>query len=416
MTHRRKVLKQLAVLPVAGSLVPSGMFSPLIQNSDKESVNPLKRDYFQELGVRTFINAAGTYTFMTGSLMRPEVIEAIANTSDDFVNLNELQDKVGARIAELLDCEAATVTSGAASAISLGTAGCISGADPKNAALLPHIANTKLKSEVIMQRKHSIEYAHAIEVSGAKVIYVDTKDELEAAINEKTAMYYFVNFLNYEGQIQWQEILDICQKHNVPTMIDCAADVPPVENLFKFQRMGFDMVCFSGGKGLRGPQSAGILLGKKKYIDAARLNAPPFGETIGRGMKVNKEEIVGMLVAIEDFLNRDHEKDWLLWENQIELIKNSVSSFESMKTEVVVPELANVVPTLHLKWDNRVLSITGNQLKEALRTGHPSIEVAGGGNNSVSITTWMLKPGQERIVASRLKEIFNSKSEKNNAK
>ncbi len=222
-------------------------------------------------------------------------------------------------------------------------------------------------------------------------------------------MYYFVNFLNYEGEIQWQEVLDICQKNGVPTMIDCAADVPPVENLFRFQQMGFDMVCFSGGKGLRGPQSAGILMGKKKYIDAARLNAPPFGDTIGRGMKVNKEEIVGMLAAVEDFLSRDHEADWNLWEGQINLVQNAVKDFEGMTTEIKVPELANVVPTLHLNWDTSKIKISGDQLKEAMRNGHPSIEIAGGGKNTVSITTWMLKPGQERVVASRLNEILTQK-------
>ena len=170
------------------------------------------------------------------------------------------------------------------------------------------------------------------------------------------------------------------------------------------------MVCFSGGKGLRGPQSAGILMGKKKYIDAARLNAPPFGETIGRGMKVNKEEIVGMLVAIEDFLQRDHEKDWQLWEGQINLINDSVKDIPGMKTEIKVPLLANVVPTLHLMWDTSKIKISGDGLKEEMRNGHPSIEIAGGGKNSVSITTWMLKPGQERIVAQRLSQILNQKS------
>ncbi|WP_111308330.1 aminotransferase class V-fold PLP-dependent enzyme [Confluentibacter sediminis] len=413
MGTRRKLLKQLAVLPVAVAVLPKNVMDFLVEPAENEynvEANAVNRDYFKELGVRTFINAAGTYTFMTGSLMRPEVVEAIRNTSDDFVNLNELQDKVGARIAELLECEAATVTSGAASAITLGTAGTLTGTDPKKAALLPHIEGTGLKSEVIMQRKHAIEYAHAIEVSGVKVVYVDTKEELEKAINKNTAMYYFVNFLNYEGEIQWAEVLEICQKHGIPTMIDCAADVPPVENLFKYQKMGFDMVCFSGGKGLRGPQSAGVLLGKKKYIDAARLNAPPFGETVGRGMKVNKEEIVGMLVAIEDFLNRDHKKDWELWENQINHIKASVDPIIGLNSKTVVPELANVVPTLHLDWDNKKVKITGDELKEALRKGHPSIEIAGGGKNSVSITTWMLKPGQERIVASRLFEILNKKT------
>mgnify|MGYP001184072666 FL=1 len=406
MTSRRNLIKSLSLLPLAGVLKPDFLVK---KNAASKPTKAAKRDYFKELGVRTFINAAGTYTFMTGSLMREEVKDAYMATSYDFVNYHELQDKVGARLAELLKCEAATVTSGAAAAITLGTAGTLTGLDAEKAGMLPHLEGTGMKTEVIMQRKHAIEYAQAIENCGVKVVYVDTAKELEKAINKNTAMYYFVNFLNYEGEIQWQEVLDICQKNGVPTMIDCAADVPPVENLFRFQQMGFDMVCFSGGKGLRGPQSAGILMGKKKYIDAARLNAPPFGDTIGRGMKVNKEEIVGMLAAVEDFLSRDHEADWNLWEGQINLVQNAVKDFEGMTTEIKVPELANVVPTLHLNWDTSKIKISGDQLKEAMRNGHPSIEIAGGGKNTVSITTWMLKPGQERVVASRLNEILTQK-------
>ncbi|RNL88545.1 selenocysteine synthase [Sinomicrobium pectinilyticum] len=409
MISRRRLIQQISALPLMGGLMSFDLAgaSRLIL---PDATIPTARNYFQELGVRTFINAAGTYTSMTGSLMADEVKQAYMRTSEDFVDIDELQDKVGQRIASLLGCEAATVTSGAASAITLGTAGVLTGTDPEKAAKLPHLAGTGMKTEVIMQRKHYIEYAHAIENCGVKIVYVDTKEELKRAINKNTAMYYFVNFLNYEGQIQWDGVLEVCRQYNIPTMIDCAADVPPVENLSKYTDMGFDMVCFSGGKGLRGPQSAGVLLGKKKYIDAARVSAPPRGNTIGRGMKVNKEEIIAMMVAIESYLKRDHEKDWALWESQVNHIKNSIGDIPGLEAKIDVPVLANVVPTLNLSWNTQQVKISGDRLKEEMRKGHPSIEIAGGGKNSVSITTWMLKPGQERIVASRLSEILHQKS------
>jgi len=399
MTSRRNILKSMALLPFA-SPVTNG-----IPQNGYVSGLPY-RDFFKELGLRTFINAAGTYTSMTGSLMIPEVLEAYRYATKEYVMLDELQDKVGERIASLLGCEAATVTSGAASAITLGTAGVLTGPDPEKAAKLPHLENTGMKTEVIMQKAHYIDYAHAILNCGVKLVYVNTREELEQAINKNTAMYYFVNFLNYEGQIQWDEVLSVCQKHNIPTMIDCAADVPPVENLSKYIRMGFDMVCFSGGKGLRGPQSAGLLLGKKKFIDAARVSAPPRANTIGRGMKVNKEEILAMMVAIESYLTRDHEKELRMWEEQIGLINESLKPVEGVQTSVDVPLLANHVPTLNISWDVKKVKISGDRVKEILRNGHPSIEIAGGGENSVSITTWILVPGEERIVAGRITDIL----------
>ncbi len=401
MTSRRNILKGLAVLPFANSVLAG-----FPQKSYGATVARPFRDYFKELGVRTFINAAGTYTSMTGSLMRPEILDAYQYATTEYVLLDELQDKVGERIASLLGCEAATVTAGAASAITLGTAGVLTGTDPEKAALLPHLNGTGMKTEVIMQRAHYIDYAHALINCGVNIVYVDTKEELEKAINKNTAMYYFVNFLNYEGQIQWDEVLAICKKHNITTMIDCAADVPPVENLSKYTKMGFDMVCFSGGKGLRGPQSAGLLLGKKKYIEAARVSAPPRGNTIGRGMKVNKEEILAMMVTIESYLSRDHQEEWKMWERQIGLINDSIKSVEGVKATIDVPVLANHVPTLNVSWDVDKVKISGDDVKEKLRQGHPSIEVAGGGKNSVSITTWMLVPGEERIVAKRLAEVL----------
>lgn len=404
MISRRNILKGMTILPFTGTLLAGSTLRSVAART-----TPF-RDYFKELGVRTFINAAGTYTKMTGSLMRPEVLDAYQYATKDYVMLDELQDRVGERIAALLGCEAATVTSGAASAITLGTAGVLTGTDPVKAAQLPHLEGTGMKTEVIMQKSHYIDYAHAIENCGVKIVYVETSEDLEKAINKNTAMYYFVNFLNYEGKIGWKEVLDICQKHNIPTMIDCAADVPPVENLSKYIGMGFDMVCFSGGKGLRGPQSAGLLLGKKKYIEAARVSAPPRGNTIGRGMKVNKEEILAMMVTIESYLTRDHEKDWKLWEGQVGLINDTLKSINGITAHIDVPLLANHVPTLNVSWDLKKIKVSGDGVKETLRNGHPSIEVAGGGENSISITTWMLNPGEERIVASRVKDALQKAS------
>jgi len=398
MITRRLLLKRMAGLPVIGGLFGSGI---LLDHS--VYANPRRRDYFKELGVRTFINAAGTYTFMTGSLMLPEVLEAIRYASFDFVNLDELQDRVGERIANLLHCEAATITSGAASAITLGTAGILTGMDEEKVIQLPDL--TGMKNEVIIQKKHRIVYDHAIRNCGIKLIEVETRKELEKAINENTAMMWFLNANNYVGEIRDEEFVEIAKKNNIPTFNDAAADVPPVENLWKYTDMGFDLVAFSGGKGLRGPQSAGLLIGKKEYIQAARLHAAPRGNTIGRGMKVNKEEILGMLVAIEYYLNKNHEKDWVYWEEQIRLIRDAAASVEHIETEIHVPEVANHVPSLRIWWDQEKLPFTAEDIREKLRSGHPSIETVGG-RESIGVTTWMLQPGQERIVAKRLKEVL----------
>ncbi len=293
-----------------------------LTNVLETSSTALRRDYFKELGVRTFINAAGTYTSMTGCLMNPEVMQSINYASNQYVNLDDLQDAVGERIAELLHCEYGTITAGAFSAITLGTAGVMTGMDAEKAARLPN-DTTGMKYEVILQKTHHIGYAHALRNAGAKLVIVESAKELEAAINENTAMLWFLNYANPDGQIQYEEFISIGKKHGVPAMNDCAADVPPVENLWKYTDMGFDLVCFSGGKGLRGPQSTGLLLGRKDLIKAARLCAPPRGDTVGRGMKVNKEEILGMYIALESYVARDHEADWELWDHQIDHMTNT---------------------------------------------------------------------------------------------
>lgn len=403
MINRRKLLGQLAALPLLG-----GLFSQNRIWAKSQIATNLQRDYFKELGVRTFINAAGTYTAMTGSLLRQEAVDAYNYAAQQYVNLDELQDKVGARIAELVGCEAATVTAGAASAITLGTAGVLTGNDPKKAASIPTDL-TGMKTEVILQKSHLIGYAHAIKNCGVKLVLVETRKELEEAINEQTAMLWFLNAHNFKGQIQYKGFLEVAKKYNIPTFNDCAADVPPVENLWKYTDMGFDLVAFSGGKGMRGPQSTGLLLGRKDLIEAARLSAPPRGDTVGRGMKVNKEEILAMMIALENYLNRDHKKDWQLWEKQIQHIASAVGKIPGVKPEIHVPDIANHVPSLNVGWDENVVKTTPNEVRQRLREGHPSIETVGGGE-SVNITTWMLNPGEERIVAQRLKGILSEAS------
>jgi L-seryl-tRNA(Ser) seleniumtransferase len=206
------------------------------------------------------------------------------------------------------------------------------------------------------------------------------------------------------GQIQHEQWLAVAKKHQIPTIIDIAADVPPVENLWKYNNMGFDLVCISGGKALCGPQSAGMLLGRKNLIAAARLSAPPGGGNIGRGMKVNKEEILGMYAALDRYVHQDHEKEWKMWENRIAVIENSVKNIDGVKTEVTVPLIANHTPLLNISWDENRVKITRKQLQEKLRAGSPSIEVMGGKNEGINITVFMLKPGQDKIVGKRVQE------------
>ncbi len=392
------MLKSMSTLPLVGGLFGTGFIA-----SGSAPASVMRRDYFKELGVRTFINAAGTYTAMTGCLMPPEVTDAIKYATGDYVNLDDLQDKVGERIAELLHCEYATITAGCFSAITLGTAGVISGMDNDKVIQMPDL--TGLKSEVIVQKSHEIGYLHAVRNTGAEIVMVETRKELDEAISDKTAMLWFLNNSNSKGKIQHEEWIEVGKKHGIPTFNDCAADVPPVENLWKYTKMGYDLVGFSGGKGLRGPQSAGLLLGKRDLIKAARLHAPPRGNTVGRGMKVNKEEILGMLVALELFLDRDHKKEWALWENQIQIIHDAAESVDGVNPEIHVPEVANHVPSLKVSWDQKKVKITGEEVRAKLREGHPSIQTVGD-KESLGITTWMMQPGQERIVASRVKEIL----------
>lgn len=386
-------------MPLLGGLV--GSAAPL--QSALAAPDMAARNLVKELGIRTFINAAGTYTAMTGSLMQDEVMETIQAASKEFMMLDDVQTKVGEKIASLVRAESAVVTAGCFSAMTIGLAGVLTGMDAKKAAQLPHLEGSGMKSEVIIQKGHNVGYSQALTNTGCKVVFVETVEDVEKAINEKTAMMWFLHIQSDKGKIMHQEWVNLAKKHNIPTMIDIAADVPPVENLWRFHEMGFDLVCVSGGKAMRGPQSAGILMGKKHLIDAARLSMPPRGSTIGRGMKVNKEEILGMYVALEKFVNQDHKKEWQMWEDRVAHISDTVKKVNGVQTETFRPELGNHTPTLRVTWEPSKVNLTVKSLQESLRNGNPSIEIVGE-QNGISLTTWMLKPGEEKIVAKRLKE------------
>ncbi len=393
---RREILKALSMVPLAGAIGNSGS---LVQAVQAEPLS--ERDVFKEFGLRTFINASGYFTSLSGSLMQDEAVRAIRESANYFCRLDDVQDKVGARIAGLLHAESAMVTAGAFSALMLGMAGVLSGTDLKKVSKIPALDDT-MKSEVILQKAHNDGYAHALSNCGVKLITVETREELENAIGEKTAMMYFINYQASLGKIQHEDWLQIARKHQIPTMIDMAADLPPKENLWKFHDMGFDLVCVSGGKFMRGPQSTGILSGKKELIAAARLNAPPRGSNIGRGMKVNKEEIFGLYFALEKFINTDQDKEWKMLEDRIAVIAKAAGSVPGVQTEVLPLLLINRIPTLNISWDKSKIKL--ENLSANLRNGSPSIEVMGGPGGSINVTTHMLKPEEVKIVAGRIRE------------
>jgi uncharacterized pyridoxal phosphate-dependent enzyme len=389
MPNRRRFLQGLSSLPLMAT---------------SSVASPVRRDYFKELGIRPFINAAGTYTTLTASLMQPEVVQAIDYASKQFVHLIDLHDAVGKRIASLIGCEAAMVTAGAASALTLGTAACMTGTNQEFIRRLPDTMG--MKTEVIVQKSHRYGYDHAVRNCGIRFLEVETREELERAINDRTVMMLFLNENEPVGKIKAAEFAELGKKHNIPTFTDAAADVPPVDHLSRYTKMGFDLVTFSGGKGLRGPQSAGLLLGRQDLIAAARLNGPPNSDTIGRGMKVNKEEYLGMMVAIEQYVKMDHAAEWREWEKRVKVVADSVGPVHGVKTETFVPEIANAVPHLRITWDPSAVKITADEAVKRLRDGDPSIELRPGAKDGLEVAVWMLQPGEAQIVARRIREVL----------
>jgi D-glucosaminate-6-phosphate ammonia-lyase len=396
MFNRRRFLEGKLGLALAGGWL----------TGRKAAAEPAARDFLKELGVREFINAAEPFTALTGSLMPREVQQAWDYAAPKYIRLDELHNAVGRRIAGILGCEAAMVTSGAASALTLGTAACMTGVDREKVRRLPDTAG--MKTEVIIQKSHRYGYDHAVRNCGIRYVEIETAAELERAIGERTAMMHFFNTNEPDGKIKLAEFAALGKKHGVPTFNDIAADVPPVENLFRSIKLGCDLVAVSGGKGLRGPQSCGLLYGRKDLIQAARLNGPPNSDSIGRGMKVNKEEILAMMVALEAYCRRDHQADWREWEGRVQLIRDRVSGVRGVSTEMFVPEIHYRVPHVRIRWDLNRNPLTVADVIGRLRAGEPSIEVRPNTNEGLEMSVWLLAPNEAELVARRVRQILES--------
>jgi uncharacterized pyridoxal phosphate-dependent enzyme len=404
---RREAIKSLSAIPVAGIALGGGMQMESFLITKVKNPSP-KRDFFAELGVTPRINAGATMTYLSGSLMMPEVLEAINSTCHDFANMYELQDKAGAKIAEMLNCEAAMVTSGAAGALVLGTAACITGTDQSLIRTLPNPPGPQ--REVLIQKTHRYVFDQSVRSTGVRLVEVEDAGHMERSINRSTVMALFFNGAESWGgppdRIKHEEFVEICKRNKIPSFIDAAADVPPVENLFKYQKIGFDLVTFSGGKMLMGPQSAGLLFGKKDLIEAAKLNNSPHECPIGRPMKVNKEEIFGMYAALKIYLEKDHQKEWQGWLDRINYISGIIGKIPTIKIETTIPKgPANVFPSMKVKWDQTKVKISPRDVSKALEDGTPSI-IAGGNGDSLGIGVVLLRPDQIDIVANRVKEIL----------
>jgi uncharacterized pyridoxal phosphate-dependent enzyme len=395
---RRRLLQAGAGLALGGTLAGAAEAAP-----------PAARpSVYEALGVRHVINATGTVTNLGGSLMPPEVVAAWVEASRHFVNLLELQDRVGARIAKLIGVEAAMVTTGAAGALLLGTAAAVTGGDRKLIGRLPD--TTGMKNEVILQRAHHSCYDNQLTDVGVRLVEVERAADVPRAVTKRTALMFFMNVAEPSGKIPLRQWLELARKHKVPTLLDAAADVPPLERLAGYNRMGFDLVAFSGGKALRGPNDTGLLLGRRPLIEAARLNTNPHCGTIGRMMKVSKEDMVALLAAVERFVRLDHKAEWREWERRIGVIEKALKGVPSLRCERVVPPIANHVPHLILTWDEKRLNLTRARVTRELAAGSPPIQigrVSGTGDRGILISVLTLQPGEERTVAARLRAILS---------
>ena len=358
---------------------------------------------YARLGIRPVINGVGVVTVLGGSIMPPEVVAAMEEASRHFVPLIDLQRAVGARIAELLHVPGAMVTCGAASAISVATSACISRGDSSILQRLPDTAG--IRHEIVQQKAHRSGYEAQMLMAGAKIVWVETRGELDAAINDKTAVMFFLNKADLDGQIKRDEWVRAAKERGVPTLNDAASDATPRENLWKYVQDGFDLVIFSGGKALLGPQSSGLLLGRKDLIDAAIPCMSPHGG-IGRGMKVGKEEMAGLLAAVERYLKVDHAAEMRELEDRVKFMMQTLGKIQGLTPARHVPVIANLVPHLTLEWDEAARKLSSTQVVKMLQDGDPPIHVQRPGDGKLLISVWMMRAGEHRIVTRRLQEIF----------
>jgi len=366
-------------------------------------------DVYDDLGVTKVINGAATLTRLGGSLMPPEVLAAMVEAGRHFVDMDELQQKVGERIAAWTRNEAAYVSSGAAAGLALSTAACITGLDPEKRERLPYTEG--MRNEVIIHRRGRVGYAFAIRQAGGRLVEVGTEegatpDDMVRAINDRTAaIFYFYNPALMPGQVPLNRGIEIARQAGIPLVIDAAAQIPPIENLWRFTEMGADLVLFSGGKGLCGPQSSGLILGRQELIEACAFNACPRA-FIGRPMKVGKEELVGLMTAVQRYLDLDHDLLMQTYEEQVQTVIAAFSDHPYISARRSFPsEAGQPMPRAEISFDEEGLGITRDEVLVRLRTGDPSIVLAEAGRSGVFVNPQTLKPGQEQTIVSRIRQI-----------
>jgi uncharacterized pyridoxal phosphate-dependent enzyme len=412
---RRSFLKLLAASPLFAAIGSRSLASTVAASTGRSS----SADVYTRLGVRPFINARGTWTYLSGSLELPEVQRAMEDASQHFVDMFELQRGIGKRLAELSGAESGMVTSGSAGAMAVATAACIAGTDANNIWQLPD--TTGLKSEVVMLGGRSA-FDSAIRLAGGKLILVHGVEGLHSAITSQTAMVYTTWRDERLGQA-----LTFTRNAEVPLLLDDAAGIPPFENLKRYATMGVDLYCFSGGKGLRGPQCSGILLGRKHLIEAALANNNPWEGSVCRAMKVGKEEIIGILAAVEYWSHADLDALNKEWRSRVERIAKLVQTVPGVTSDIHIPEGGNSYPTLTVMWDEKRFGLTVAQCDQQLRAGEPRIEVLTNTNpslvpvvregddpksqqeghpNRLQIVSMTLRAGEDLTVGNRLRQIL----------
>ena len=401
---RRNFFGTVRNLLTAGGIL--GQFRPL--DAAAATTGERGEDYYDKLGVTKIINAAGTYTNLTASIMPPSVQAAVARAAEHPVRLLDLQKAAGEYLARKLHCEAAIVTAGAASGLTLGTAGCVTVGNKCGIRDIP-TEIPHMKDEVIIQKGHRYGYDQAVRCCGVRMVEVETIQEYEAAFNDRTVMAHFFNAAE-RGQISREDWIRVARSHHIPTFNDAAADMPPISNLWAYTEMGFDLVTFSGGKGIRGPQNSGLLLGRKDLIAAAAASNNPF-DGVGRGMKVAKEQIVGMVAAVDWLLAQTDEGMEKEFQRRADRIAATLKGLPSLETEVSIPPVANHVPHLLIRLDSQEkLKISPREVMGELRKGTPSIELntSTGRNsgasagmttdlNTIVVGVWMLQPAEDLI-------------------
>ncbi len=367
-------------------------------------------DIYDELGIRKVINGYATLTSLGGSIMPPEVLTAMAEAAQHFIDIDDLQRRVGEKIAEWTRNEAAYVSCGAAAGLALSTAASITGLDPEKRARLPYTDG--MKNEIIVHRFGRVGYDFAIRQAGGTLVEIGSTEgtsaeDMEQAINERTAaIFYFYNITRMEGLVPLEQGIEIAKRRGVPLIVDAAAQLPPVENLWRFTHMGADLALFSGGKGLCGPQSSGLILGRKELIEACAFNACPRA-FIGRPMKVGKEELVGLMAAVRWYLDLDHDKLMETYESQVQHVIDAFSDIPNASARRNFPsEAGQPMPRAEILLDEQSLGITRDEVLTQLRDGEPSIALAAAGANGIFVNPQTLGPGQEKIIITRIKQIL----------